>query len=238
MSSDNKYAIVTGASSGIGRAVAAMLLSEGYEVMGIGRTFEGEYGFDKVIMDLRDTDKLIAQVRQTVSQKDVRILVNCAGSAYYGLHENLSAEKIAEMTDVDLKVPAILCSLVLREFKQKKDGWIINVSSVTASEVNPHGAMYGALKAGLSSLSRSLFAEARKHNVKIIDIAPDLTDTALYRNADFCADGSDPMACLRPEDVAQAISDTLHMRDGAVMSSIRLVPQYHRIKKKEGGDDR
>lgn len=233
MRSDTKTAIVTGASSGIGRAIADMLHSEGYAVIGIGRTFTEDSPWEQTVLDVTDTDELSSFIKDTVRQRNVRILVNCAGVGYYGLAEDISAEKISQIIRTNLEVPAILCSLVLRDMKEKKDGYIINISSVTSSKVNTHGAVYGASKAGLSSLSASLFAEARKHNVRVVDICPDMTDTNLYRNADFTADTEDPMAYLKPQDVAETVKDIISKRDGAVVSKVTIVPQINRIKRKE-----
>ena len=103
-----KYtAIVTGASSGIGRAISEKLGVLGYEVFGIGRRFDTEEDrdiagvlqcendlknaiFHPIICDLTDTDKLCAIVKQITSEHTVKVLVNNAGAAYYGLHEELN----------------------------------------------------------------------------------------------------------------------------------------------------
>lgn len=68
---------------------------------------------------------------------------------------------------------------------EKNGGYIINISSVTAKQPSPHGCAYAATKAGLASFSSSLFDEARKYGVKVTAVYPDMTETNLYRNADF-----------------------------------------------------
>lgn len=107
---------------------------------------------------------------------------------------------------------------------------MINISSVTASETNPHGCAYGATKAGISSFSRSLFDETRKYGVKVVTISPDMTKTNLYRNADFTV-GDEPESYLLPEEVAKAVEYVLSQRDGLIVSDITLKPQLHRIKR-------
>ena len=116
-----------------------------------------------------------------------------------------------------------------------KAGKIINISSVSAVNINTHGAAYGATKAGLDSFGRSLWAEIRKHGVKVVNIRPDMTRTELYRNADFEA-SSDFGAALDPEDVANAVSDVLDMKEGAVITEMTLTPQFVRIQKKGKSD--
>lgn len=226
-----KTAIVTGASSGIGLAIAKMLSSEGYKVYGIGRIFpEGCDFFEKrMSLDLRDTDILLEKISEI---KKVDLLVNAAGSAYYGLAEFNTPEQIMEMCRVDLEAPMILISTLLPRLKDSK-GMIINIASVTSTRINTHGAAYGALKAGLRSYGRSLYEEVRKTGVRVVTVCPDLTaGTKLYRNADFKPSEED--GCyLMPEDTAECVRDIINMRDGAVVTEVEVRPQFNRIIKKK-----
>ena len=226
-----KNAVVTGASSGIGLAIAKMLDSEGYRVYGIGRIFpDGCEFFEKrMSLDLRDTDILLEKI---TAIKQVDILVNAAGSAYYGLAEFNTPAQIQEMCRVDLEAPMILTSALLPKLKDSK-GMIINIASVTSTRINTHGAAYGALKAGLRSYGRSLYEEVRKSGVRVITVCPDLTaGTKLYRNADFKPSEED--GCfLTPEDTAECVRDIISMREGAVVTEVEVRPQFNRIEKKK-----
>ena len=126
----------------------------------------------------------------------------------------------------------ILTQQLLRGLKRQK-GTIINISSVTASQANPHGCAYGATKAGISSFTKSLFEEARKYGVRVASICPDMTKTELYRNADFTV-GEEVESYLLPEEVAQAVEFILNQREGLVVTELTLRPQLHRIQKKKG----
>lgn len=239
MKEQQKTAIVTGASSGIGREIARMLCGMDYAVYGIGRKFaqgapEGAEGrFHPVVCDVLDTAKLCGIVKEIASDGSVQLLVNNAGVAYYGLHEELNPQKIAEMVRTNLEVPMILTQQLLRDLKRNK-GYIINLASVTAQQSNPHGCAYGATKAGLFSFSRSLFDEARKYGVRVANICPDMTDTGLYRNADFTV-GEEAESYLLPKEVAEAVAFVLRQREGAAVTDITLRPQLHRIAKKPQG---
>ena len=227
-------ALVTGASSGIGQAIAQRLLEHGYEVYGIGRDFSactltGHVQFHSVVLDLLDTPALLAFL-ETLPKDNLSVLVNSAGCAWYGPHETLSVEAIQTMTRVNLETPILLCGKLLRTLKQNH-GTIINIASVTALETSTHGAAYGALKAGLVHFSRTLFEEHRKSGLKVSVILPDMTDTALYRNADFEPDFTEG-AYLSPEDTADAVMAVLNAREGTVLSEIVLRPQYRRIHRK------
>ena len=225
-----KTAVVTGASSGIGLAIAEMLTEEGYKVYGIGRIFpDGCDFFEKRIsLDLRDTDILLEKISGI---KKVDLLVNAAGSAYYGLAEFNTPDQIKEMCRTDLEAPMILISALLPKLKDSK-GMIINIASVTSTRINTHGAAYGALKAGLRSYGRSLYEEVRKTGVRVVTVCPDLTaGTKLYRNANFKPSEED--GCyLVPGDTAECVRDIINMREGAVVTEVEVRPQFNRIEKK------
>ena len=233
-------AIVTGASSGIGAAISRRLCGLGYEVFGFARHFESEAEtevfdgaeqFHPIVCDVLDTEHLCACVKQIASEHLVRILVNNAGVGYYGLHEELNPAKIKELVRTNLETPMILTQQLLRQFK-KNAGIIINISSVTADESNPHGCAYGATKAGLASFSHSLFDETRKYGVKVVTISPDMTKTNLYRNADL-QEGEESASYLLPEEIADAVEFVLGQREGLVVSDLKLKPQLHRIRRKQ-----
>lgn len=188
-------------------------------------------------VELLETDRVLAIVEDIRKKTDLRLLVNCAGVAYYGLHETISGDRIAELCRVNLELPMRLSQSVLREFKEKcrkEPGscGILNISSVTALHAAPHGAAYGATKAALLSFGRSLFEECRKHGVLVSTILPDLTDTALYRHADFQPDTGSGDCCLLPEDVAEAVAFILTRRFGVTLPELLLRPQKNRILRK------
>lgn len=232
---NKKTAIVTGASSGIGYAVSKTLSTLGYELYGFGRNFKNTDwntmdNAHPIVCDILDTDRLCAELKQITEQNQVHILVNNAGVGYYGLHEELNPDKIKKLVRTNLEAPMILTQQLLRPLK-KTAGYIINISSVTAGQSNPHGCAYGATKAGLASFSHSLFDEARKYGVKVVTIFPDMTQTNLYRNADF-REGDETESYLLPDDVGKAVEWILSQREGVIVTDITLKPQIHRIKRK------
>ncbi len=220
-----KTAVVTGASSGIGRALAGMLSSEGYDVIGFGRKFEADCPFRTVEIDLTDTSRALNLMRDI---GPVDILVNCAGCAYYGVHGQITSDEISEMVRVDLELPMLLSRIFLPGLREKQ-GYIVNIASVTATRINTHAAAYGAVKAGLRSFGRSLFEEERKNGVKVLTVCPDLTDTALYRNADF---EPDKETCLTSEEVASSVLNVIKSPEGVVVTELEIRPQYNKIVKK------
>lgn len=231
-----KAAIVTGVSSGIGQAIAKRLLILQYKVYGLSRTASTDKvlcessNFQPILCDLTNTGTLVQIITEIKQQGEVNLLVNNAGVGYYGPHEELNPKKIHEMTTVNIEVPLLLTNLLLRDLK-KTQGTVLNISSVTAEKANPHGCAYGATKAALSSFSSSLFEETRKYGVKVITIQPDMTQTNLYRNANF-REGTTPDTYLTPEEIADTVEYALSLREGVVLREITLTPQRHQITKK------
>lgn len=233
-----KKAIVTGASSGIGMAIAAALVGAGHEVYGIGRSFCEDCEILKNpllhprVCDLKrhaDVEREIKHIREESGGID--ILVNCAGVGYFGPHEQISPDRLHEMVAVNVEAPMIIAGMLLRDMK-KCGGTIINISSVTAKKSNTYGCAYGATKAALTSFGESLFDEARKYGVKVVNIHPDMTESHFYRNADFRACDEDDMRLL-PEEIAGCVTDVLNMREGAVVTDITIKPQRHGIKREK-----
>lgn len=224
-----KTVLITGASSGIGYALTKQFLKKGMKVIGISRTIPDftEDNYIHYTLDLTKLSEAEAVIKTIIKDNTIDILINNAGIGYYGLHEELNAHKINELVTVNLHAPILITNLLLRQFK-KNGGTIINISSVTANKSNPHGAAYGATKAGLSNFSDSIFDEARKCGVRVITIEPDMTDTNLYRNADFTA--SKEEGChLTAMEVAVA---TIYALESGIITHMELKPQFHRIARK------
>lgn len=228
-----KIALVTGASSGIGYETALKLLSENYEVYGIGRSYPKDLpeGFHPLVFDLSDTLALPAFIKANVPA-EIDLLINCAGVSYYGPHETLSVKSLHEMVSVNVEAPLILTNLLLRGLRER-GGTIVMISSVTAKQGNnTFGCAYGATKAAMSHFSDSLFEEVRKSGVRILTLHPDLTDTALYRNADF-RPADTPDCVLSPAEVADAVLWATKARCGMVVRDITLRPQRNRIERRK-----
>ena len=224
-----KTAIVTGASSGIGKAIAEVLVKNGYEVYGIGRNFTEDVRFHAIVCDLLDEKQYQAMMLSL--PKEIDVLVNNAGCAYYGMHETISDARIHEMIKLNLEIPERMSQHYIRALRLRQ-GLMINVASITGTHPSPHAACYASTKAAMISFSNSIFEENRKHGVKVMCLIPDMTETNLYRNADFKADENDG-CCLYPMDIANVVEQILSQRNGIVAKEIIIQPQFHRIQKKK-----
>ncbi|MCR5618162.1 MAG: SDR family oxidoreductase [Clostridiales bacterium] len=218
--------LVLGATSGIGLACAKALSKE-HDVIGAGRdtdkvSLEGVSFIRCDVNDRSDVKRLYTEV----SCPDV--IIFSQGCAYYGLHENISSDQCEEMVLTDLLSPIEITNHYLPFMKQRKSGHLIYISSVTADSVNPHGACYGACKAGIRSFAKSLFEEVRKTDVKVTLISPDLTDTDLYRNADFSVDKD---LVLKSEDVTEAVLFAVNKPSNVDIFDVVVRPMRNAIRK-------
>lgn len=228
--------LLTGASSGIGLATGLRLAAEGYDIYGIGRSFDETIAypdnFHCFSCDITDTKALkntLRLIREQSAKPSPDILIHCAGVGLYGLQETLAAEDLQTLVRTNLEAPILLTTELLSFMKQRKSGHIIFVSSVSARKNNTYGCAYGATKAGLLSFAGSLFEEVRKNGIKVTTLLPDMTQTKLYRNADFTAD---PSACLFAEDIADTIAYVLGSGEHLNVTELTIQPQKHRILKK------
>ena len=227
-------ALITGASSGIGLAVAKELIAMNIAVIGISRDFSktefSDERFEKIECDISNLSAFEQLLEKIEKTHEVDMLINNAGLAYFAPHEELSLKKIDEIVKVNLTAPMLACKVFLRSLKEKK-GLIINISSVTAKSPSPFAAAYGAAKAGISAFSKSIFEESRKHGLKVTVIHPDIVKSRFYRNA-FFSESDDPEAFIECETVAKAVSDIIKVDNYAVISEITILPQKKKIGRK------
>jgi short-subunit dehydrogenase len=216
----NKSAIVTGASSGIGKAISNKLEELGYKVYKISRR-DG--------IDLSDTKNIEKNISHILKDKNIKILVNAAGFGIFRPHEEIKIEDIIDMSNINLVAPMILTKLCLRTLKEN-EGFIFNITSIEAVRYSKFSALYSATKAGLRSFSLSLFEEVRKSKVKVISINPDMTKTPFFDELQFSYH-EDHMSYIEPSCIVDVIEMSLNARDGTVISDITVRPQIVKIKK-------
>jgi short-subunit dehydrogenase len=218
-----KLAVVTGASSGIGKEIALRLLSLGYRVIGVSRSvvwddFKSEY-FSALNVDLSD-EKETLQLCQTLQKESAFILINAAGFGRFEPHEELSFQTITQMTFLNLTAPMLLTNTLLRSLK-KNSGYLININSIEAIRASKFAGVYSATKAGLKAFSDSLFEETRRSELSITNINPDMTESAFYDELRFETSKKEDEKLL-VSDIADAIEHILSMRKGAVVSDYTI----------------
>jgi len=228
-----KRALVTGASSGIGKAITNRLLGMGYSVIGVSRTVEesdfSHENFQSFQCDLSDLNA-VAKLCETLKNKELFILVNAAGFGKFEPHEELNAATITQMTTLNLTTPMLLTNATLRSLKQNS-GYLININSIEALRASKFAAVYSATKAGLKAFGDALFEETRKSSLSITNINPDMTQSNFYDALRFDVSEKENEKLLS-EDIADAVEHILSMRKGAVVSEYTIRSLKFGIQKK------
>lgn len=244
---EGQVALVTGASRGIGRAVAMELGRLGATVVGTATSEGGaadienavaEAGYRGAGLALNVTDAeaceaLIGEVEKRFGA--VGILVNNAGITRDNLAMRMKDDEWDAVIDTNLKAVFRMSRLVMRGMMKARSGRIINITSVVGSAGNPGQANYAAAKAGVAGMSRALARELGSRNITVNCVAPGFIDTDMTRALpDAARDallGSIALGRLgRPEEIAAAVAflaspaaayvtgTTLHVNGGMYMS--------------------
>ena len=233
----NAAAIVTGASTGIGRAIAVKLGGYGMRIVLAGRREEAlketaemvaEAGGTAAvcagdIMDPGYTDTLLAFVKEQFGGLDV--LVNNAGIGQSGPVESVTEDLFDDVMRTNVKAPVFLCQKALPLLRESKCATIINICSVVAHKGYPSQSLYAASKHALYGFSKSLANEVYKENIRVHVISPGgvFTDMIRQLRPELTAEGM-----TLPEDIADIAGFYLeHRMTDAVVDEI----QVHRTDK-------
>lgn len=225
------WAIVTGASSGIGRDIAIYLGSKGYDLI-----LTSSPRSEKALSCLKD--KLSSKVKvETISldlsksdapfilydfckSKDIEILVNNAGFGVFGAFDKTSLEREIQMIDVNIKALHILTKLFLKDFKSKDRGYILNVSSSAGFMTGPLLSSYYASKNYVLRLSLAIREELRreKSNVHISVLCPGPVDT----NFNKTSGASFSVKPLKSKDVSRYAIDMMFKNKCIIIPSLMM----------------
>lgn len=238
-----QIALVTGASRGIGRAIAQELLKQGAKVIGTATSESGaaaisEYlgdGGKGVVLDVNNAARSVELIDEI--QKEfgaVTILVNNAGITQDQLAMRMKDEEWDSVIATNLTAVGRLSRAVLRGMMKARQGRIINITSVVGSSGNPGQMNYAAAKAGVAGMSRALAREIGSRNITVNCVAPGFIDTdmtkVLGEEQTTALKQQIPLGRLgQPEDIAAAVGflaspqagyitgTTLHVNGGMYM---------------------
>ncbi|WP_455208723.1 SDR family NAD(P)-dependent oxidoreductase [Kaarinaea lacus] len=229
--------IVTGSSSGIGRAIALQLLKSDYQVIGIARyqqhTPIEHKEFVSVTMDLSAVDTLPERLNELVKlYPDVQGIVFAAGRGQFGSLEEFSYAQIKSLTELNFLSQAYLAKAYLPVFKKRASGHLIFIGSEAALKGSRKGAIYCASKFALRGLAQALRDECSKNNVRVTLVNPGMVNTAFFDELDF-EPGKDPENYLVPEDIAQTIDYILSTRMVLSVDEINLSPLKNVVQSKK-----
>ncbi|MBF39844.1 MULTISPECIES: 3-oxoacyl-ACP reductase FabG [Idiomarina] len=243
MSLENKVALVTGASRGIGKAIAQQLVQQGATVIGTSTSDKGaaaisDYLGDKgkgIALNVTDADSVQETVKSLEKEfGSIDILVNNAGITRDNLMMRMKNDEWNSVIDTNLTAIFRVCKAVVRGMMKRRNGRIINISSVVGTTGNPGQVNYCAAKAGLVGFSKSLAKEVAARGITVNCVAPGFIDTdmtkALTEEQKESIFANIPAARLgKPDEIASAVTflasdgaayitgETIHVNGGMAM---------------------
>ncbi len=229
--------LVTGASSGIGRAIARNLLQQGHHVIGVSRDSakftRPPDNFSPLQLDLsrlNDIPQKIRELEQTFPEIDA--VVFCSGRGQFGSVEEFSYAQIEDLMILNFTSQAFLVRALLPSLKRKAHSDLIFIGSEAALKGSRKGAVYCAAKFAVRGFTQALREECGKSNVRVCLINPGMVKTAFFEQLSF-EPGADQSNFIEPEDIAETVSYVLNSRAQIVIDEINLSPLNKVVKFKK-----
>ncbi len=206
----DKVAVVTGAGSGIGEAIATLLHEEGEKVVLAGRNKEklqnvaNQLSQDSVkvvptdVTNKEEVDELIKIAQQTFGGLD--IVINSAGQMLSSKITDYQVDEWDSMIDVNIKGTLYTAQAALPTMLEQSSGHLINIASISGFEVTKSSTIYSATKAAVHTITQGLEKELAKTGVKVTSISPGMVDTAIT-----AAYNPTDRKKLEPQDIAEAV---------------------------------
>jgi len=234
-----KTALITGATSGIGKATARKLASEGFDLILCGRRKEKMAELENELSEKVKTTSLLFDVRSrdgvnealnslSDNWKNIDVLVNNAGNAH-GLSsiDNGDVDDWDAMMDGNVKGLLYVSKVIMPLMTGRKTGHIINISSVAGKQTYENGAVYCASKKAVEALSEGMRLDLTKHGIKVTNIAPGAVSTEFSEvrfkgdkeKADKVYQGYEP---LLAEDIADLIFYALSRPDRVTIADVTI----------------
>ena len=224
----HRIAVVTGSSSGIGRATATRLLEAGFTVIGLARhhdkyeiSHDHYYPRSADFSDIEKLDKISADISKDYPK--ISVLVCNAGFGDFRHLENFSYKQIQEFLNVNLVAHIVICRHMVSGMKKLGKGDIVIVGSEAALIGKRKATLYSAAKFGMRGFAQSLRDEVGSSGLRVCLINPGMVRSAFFNDLDF-EPGDSPENAIEPEDIAKVIVETVGARRGTVIDEINLSP--------------
>lgn len=237
---DGKVALITGASSGIGRAIARRLSAQGLKIVLVARNSErlnelrNELGENAICiaLDLSKADEIPSLIESAVEKfGSIDILIENAGTFNQSDVSETDPRDIEQMIDVNLTSVILLAQAALPHMAKQKSGDILVVGSIAGVSDMRNEAVYAATKHGINAFVRSLRRQVQKDGIRVGSILPGTVATELWGEID--AEKVDRQVeageVLRPEDIADIVALMLQQPANVTIRELVVLPQAQDI---------
>ncbi len=230
-----RRALITGASSGIGRATAQALAQANFDVVIVARSratldaLAAELAAlggkaETVVIDLAKVNQVRVQIEGAIAAfGPVDVLVNCAGMGYTGALGDMPLADWQSVMTLNVTSVFEVIQAVLPGMRDRGAGTVVNIASIAAQQSFPSWGAYGVSKAALVALSDATATEESSRGIRVITISPGAVNTPIW-DSDTVQMTFDRSLMLSPETVAQTIVHTILMPPNAVISHLTITP--------------
>lgn len=225
----SQTAVITGAGQGLGRAIALKFAQQGIHTILVGKTESKLQSVQDEITDLKGEasvyhldvtdDDGVEKFAESLTDKTVDILANCAGDWLIEYMETTTNAQLDHILNVNLRAPYIMSRSLISNLRKSENGSIINIGSITAVLSVPTVTAYTAAKVGLRGLSGSLAEELKPDKVRVVMLSPGPMDTPMRDDA---SPGIDKAMLVMPETVADMIYHIVSLPRGITTSDFVL----------------
>ncbi len=234
MSSLNRTILVTGSSSGIGRAIAIKLLEQGHAVIGTSRDcsqFSTPHkNFSFLEIDFADLEKIEAKIKRLLKQNScLDTVVFSAGYGQFASLEEFSYAQIQNLINVNFTSQACATRTLIPHFKNQVRSNLIYIGSEAALKGSRKGSIYCASKFALRGFTQALREECGTSSVRVTLINPGMVKTKFFQALSF-QPGDDVTQALLAEDIAESVSYILKSNQHIVIDEINLNPANKVVK--------
>ena len=237
----DKIALITGATSGIGKATAYELAKVGFKLILCGRRNEILGALEKDLNKITLTTSLCfdvsdnLEVNRSISSlpqkwKNINVLINNAGNAHgMDLFQDGNIDDWNKMIDINVKGLMYVTKAIIDNMIENSSGHIINIGSLAGREVYPKGNIYCASKYAVKAISQSLRLDLNKHNIKVSEINPGLVETS-FSDVRFKGDKSKAKnvykgyKALQADDIAEIISFVISRPKHVNIADLLVLP--------------
>jgi len=235
MENNQKYALITGATSGIGYELAQLFAQDGYNLVIVARG-ESELNAKKAELessgievitlakDLSIREEVFALCEEIqIKNIQIDVLVNDAGQGQYGLFSDTDIKRELEIIDLNVAAVVILSKHFVKEMKARGEGKILNLASIASKTPGPWQSIYHATKAFVISFSEALRSELEDTGITVTALMPGVTDTDFFNKASMQDSKAvqDKEAMADPADVAKAGYEALMGGNDKVISGFK-----------------
>jgi short-subunit dehydrogenase len=227
-----KQALVTGASSGIGLAIARRLLALDYQVTGISRRGQvadlGDDNFHPLCLDLDDLARVEDELGELLRRHQFDCFVHAAGRGDFGSIEQFSRLQIEQSMRVNLMSAMIICRSLVPGMRRQRQGCIVFIGSESALQAGRKGALYSAAKFGLRGFSQALREDCSAHGIRVSLVNPGMVRSPFFDDLDF-APGALAENAIDADDVAIVVEQILQSSADIVIDEVNLTPRVKSI---------